>query len=147
MAQPVLMTGLENGNRFSQDVVLRTLVEFGISKSLREWVSEVNRLAWENEMREIKELSVGLRESLAALKSASAGAKASLVSEMERAKVNAQKVQSLAVELKEANKEVEEFLGETGSNFSSSEDSSTPAPPSQPRADMNGVTMNKDAGT
>lgn len=136
------MTGLENGNRFSQDVVLRTLVEYGLSKAVLQWVSEENQLVWENEMREIKELAVGLKESLAALKSASAGAKSSLVSEMQRATVNAQKVQSLAIELKDANKEVEDFLGETGSNFSSSETSSTPAV----KSDVNGVTVNPEAG-
>lgn len=144
MDQPVSMTGLENGNRFSQDVVLRTLVEYGMLRSLREWVCEENQLVWENEMREIKELAVGLKESLAALKSASAGAKASLVSEMERAKVNAQKVQSLALELKDANTEVEDFLGDTGSNFPSSEGSSTPPPVL--KTDTNGVTLNPEAG-
>jgi hypothetical protein len=136
------MTGLENGNRFSQDVVLHTLVEFGVSKALSQWVSQENQLVLENEMREIKELAVGLKESLAALKSVSAGAKASLVSEMERAKVNAQKVQSLALELKDANTEVEDFLGESGSNFPSSEASSTPAP----KLDTNGVAINPEAG-
>jgi membrane protein involved in colicin uptake len=136
------MTGLENGNRFSQDVVLRTLVEYGLSRDLEAWVCQENQLVWENEMREIKELAVGLKESLAALKSASAGAKASLLSEMNRAKVNAEKVQSLAVELKEANAEVEDFLGETGSNFPSSGDSSTPPP----KPDINGVTINQEPG-
>lgn len=135
-----MTTGLENGSRFSQDVVLRTLVEYGVSRSLKLWVLRENQLVWENEMREIKELSVGLRESLAALKSVSVGAKAALVSEMAIAKVNAQKVQALAAELHEANKEVEAFLGETGSNFSSLEDSSTPKP------DSNGVTLNKEVG-
>ena len=141
MDQPVSMTGLENGNRFSQDVVLRTLVEHGLSKALFQFVSSENELVWENEMREIKELAVGLKESLASLKSASAGAKASLVSEMDRAKVNAQKIQSLATELKEANTEVEDFLGESGSNFPSSEVSSTPAT----KPDANGVTVNPEA--
>lgn len=140
MDQPVSMTGLENGNRFSQDVVLRTLVEHGLSKALFQFVSSENELVWENEMREIKELAVGLKESLAALKSASAGAKASLVSEMQRATVNAQKVHSLAAELKEANTEVEDFLGESGSNFPSSETSSTPAP----KLDSNGVSLNTE---
>lgn len=68
-------------------------------------------------MKEVFDLANGMREAIANLKQSHINAKAELASEITRANVNAKKVQSLAQELKTANKEVESFLGETGSNF------------------------------
>ncbi len=94
-------------------------------------------------MREVKELAAGMKEVMASLRKESANAKAHFMSEVERAKVNAQKVKSVANELSEANREVEDFLGETGSNFSSSEESVTQPPPLV-KPDINGVIKNQE---
>ncbi len=95
-------------------------------------------------MREVRELAAGMKEVMASLRKESANAKSHFMSEVERAKVNASKVRAVANELSEANKEVEDFLGETGSNFSTSEGSDIPAPPSA-KADANGVIKNPES--
>ncbi len=141
MDQPVLMTGLVYGDRLPQDIALCTLLLSGVNRACQDWVQLENQRLWAEQMREVKELVAGMKEAMASLKSVSADAKDHLASEMLRAKVNASKVKSLAVELSEANKEAEDFLGETGSNFSLSETSNTPAP----RTDANGVTLNTES--
>lgn len=93
-------------------------------------------------MREVKELAAGMKDVLASLRKSSADAKSAFMSEVERAKVNADKVKSVAKELSDANKEVEDFLGDTGSNFPPSEGSNT-QPPAL-KADANGVTKNPE---
>lgn len=96
-------------------------------------------------MREVKNLAAGMKDAVASLRKLSADAKSNLDVEISRANVNAGKVNSLAKELKEANLEIEEFLGETGSNFPSSEESDTQPPDAAGHADKNGVTLNKEA--
>ena len=102
-------------------------------------------------MREVRDLAAGMKDAIASIRKSAADAKGSLAVEISRAQVNASKVSSFADELKEANLEVEEFLGETGSNFPSSEASITPAPAgrkmmehTQSRTDLNGVTLNPE---
>jgi hypothetical protein len=95
-------------------------------------------------MREVKDLAAGMKDLLAGLRKANVDAKGALMSEVTRAQGNAKKVQSVAADLREANKEVEEFLGETGSNFPPSEDSKTPQQDGHNKADINGVTVNRE---
>lgn len=144
MDQPVLMTGSDNGNRLDQDHVLCTLLLNGVNQSLQEFVVFENRKLWAEQMREVKELAAGMKEVLASLRKDSADAKGQFMSEAERARINANKVRSLAVELSEANKEVEEFLGESGSNFPHTE-ASQAFPTPLPKADINGVSVNTEA--
>lgn len=131
------MTGLEAGNRLNQDVVLQTLLLYGLERSLSDYLIEVRV----NEMREVRSLAASMRAAMDSLKQATMEAQESLLVEVERGNTNAQKVRSMTKELKEANLEVEAFLGETGSNFTPSEASST----QQPRADANGVTLNTES--
>lgn len=91
-------------------------------------------------MQEVRDLASGMKEAVEALRKASADAKASLQAEILRANTNAEKVRSLTSGLKDANKEVEAFLGVTNSNF---EPEAAPKP--APRADINGVTLNLEA--
>ena len=103
-------------------------------------------------MQEVKDLAAGMRGLLANLRKLNVDAKNKLVSEVIRAEINAQKAMSLATELSDANKEVEDFLGESGSNFPSSEALVTPPVVGEkrqleyprPKADLNGVTLNKE---
>lgn len=145
MDQPVLMTGSDNGNRLDQDNVLCTLLLSGVNQSLQEFVEFENRKLWAEQMREVKELAAGMKEVLASLRKDSADAKDQFMSEAARAKVNAAKVKSLAVELSEANKEVESFLGESGSNFPPTE-ASEASPIQLLHTDVNGVTLNPEPG-
>lgn len=100
-------------------------------------------------MQEVRDLAAGMRGLMAGLRKLNVDAKNKLTSEVERAHVNAQKAMSLAGELSDANKEVEEFLGESGSNFPPSEVSDTPPvagpkeAPHYPRTLSNGVTVNE----
>lgn len=97
-------------------------------------------------MQEVKDLAAGMRGLMANLRKLNVDAKNRLTSEVSRAQVNAQKAMSLATELSDANKEVEDFLGESGSNFPPSEDLATPlvdGPVSKPL--LNGVMLNPDA--
>lgn len=95
-------------------------------------------------MREVRDFATAIRTSVEALRRTTEAAKGELMTEIQRGNVNAEKVRSMTKELKEANLEVESFLGETGSNFSNSEESNTQAPP---RADINGVTLNNSGST
>lgn len=96
-------------------------------------------------MREIRDLAAGMKETIASLKKMNIAAKSELNSEVERANVNASKVKAFTKELKDANLEVESFLGETGSNFPTSEGSDTPQPSGtlELQADRNGVMINQ----
>ena len=102
-------------------------------------------------MREVRDLAAGMKEAIASLRKASADAKAALSEEMSRATGNADKVRTFIKELKEANQEVEAFLGEAGSNFPPSEDSVIQQPHMRKmehtvrRADINGVMLNQEA--
>lgn len=95
-------------------------------------------------MKEVHDLASGMKEAIASIKKISADAKNSLAVEISRAQTNASKVKSLATDLKSANLEVEDFLGETGSNFPSSEESATPRVVG-PKPDINGVILNPEA--
>jgi len=90
-------------------------------------------------MREIRNMAAGMKDAVAALKKDAASATGEFQSELTRAKTNTEKFKSFTTDLKEANQEVEAFLGETGSNFPTSEASPTP----DAHADRNGVTLNK----
>lgn len=103
-------------------------------------------------MQEVRDLANGMKDIIASLKRTNVAAKEGLMSEVTRSKVNAQKVKSFTKELSDANKEVEAFLGDTGSNFPSSEDLDTQPqdgrkaaaePTEQSRADANGVMLNR----
>jgi hypothetical protein len=88
-------------------------------------------------MREINSMATVLRDAIAALKQQTLDATASFQAEVNNSKANLSKVTSMTGELKAANQEVEQMLGQSGSNFTpSSESTSTPA-------DINGVTVNK----
>lgn len=103
-------------------------------------------------MQEVKDLAAGMRGLMAGLRKLNVDAKNKLTSEVARAQVNAQKAISLATELSDANKEVEEFLGESGSNFPPLEDSAIPPATGQKREMehhtqrtlSNGVTLNEE---
>lgn len=138
------MTGLGNGQKHSMDVVQYLLVLHRLNQELELWVLQENEWLRGDSMREVKELAAGMKEVMASLRKSSADAKSEFMSEVERAKINAQKVKAVAGELRDANKEVEDFLGETGSNFPPSEGSSTPAPPSG-KPDVNGVIKNTES--
>lgn len=131
------MTALGGGSRFNQDAVLQALVLYGVRRALHEHLQGVN------DMREVKELAAGMRELMASLRKDNADAKQHFMSEVERAKVNAGKLKSVAEELSVANREVEEVLGETGSNFPPSSGGSDTQPPAL-KADINGVTKNTE---
>ncbi len=92
-------------------------------------------------MREVRDLASTMKNSIAAMKKAVADAQSELAVEVDRSMGNAAKVKSVASELREANKEVEAYLGETGSNFPPSEGSNTQQPPTP---DRNGVVLNKE---
>lgn len=92
-------------------------------------------------MRDVKNAAISIKDMIAQIKKATDDAKAAFVPEAKNAITNAGKLVSAAVDLKEANKLMEDALGDTGSNFPSlqeSEDSSKKS------TDGNGVTLNKD---
>lgn len=100
-------------------------------------------------MQEVKDLAAGMRGLMADLRKLNVDAKNRLTSEVTRAQVNAQKAMSLATELSDANREVEDFLGESGSNFPPSEDSATLPVVGEveyvkPDVNLNGVILNKE---
>lgn len=93
-------------------------------------------------MREVHDLAQGMKEAIAKIKKDAADAKSSLATEISRAHANAGKVQTMVTDLKSANLEVEDFLGESGSNFPppGQELNTHPAPTNQ-----SGVTLNPNA--
>jgi hypothetical protein len=96
-------------------------------------------LSQEDSMRELNDMVTGMKQVINNLRSSAVTAKNAFQSEVTRAQVNTEKVQSFTTELKDANKEIEDFLGATGSNFPTSEATITP------HADINGVTVNPGA--
>lgn len=150
MGQQPLTTDLDGGNRFNQDVVLQALVLSALRQSLSVEVTAINQALWENDMREVSKMAADMRGMVANLKKLNTDAQSGLAAEVSRANVNAEKIKAFTQELKDANLEVESFLGETGSNFSTSEKSDTSGisdtqqqgtvvPP-----DKNGVTLNSE---
>jgi len=144
------------GNRFKQDLPLQSHILSQLGRQLDADVRLLNQghsllpaESVEDNMQEVRDLAAGMRGLMADLRKLNVDAKNKLTSEVERAHVNAQKAMSLAGELSDANKEVEEFLGESGSNFPPSEVSDTPPvagskeAPHYPRTLSNGVTVNE----
>lgn len=144
------MSDLGNGSRLENDTHLQWLILKHLEYTLDKEVSEQNRLissqyARDEDMREIKDLASGMKQTIANLKQMTVNAHGALNAEIKHAQTNAQKVQAFTQELKDANLEVDGFLGETGSNFPSSEDLDTQAAPSTlTKADINGVSKNVD---
>jgi hypothetical protein len=141
-----LMTDLVTGNRLLLDPALQFLILNQLSWALDSEVNWQNHLIYssivrEKDMREVHDLAAGMKEMIAGVKRAAAEAKNSLSAEINRAHVNADKVKSMTDDLKSANLEVEDFLGESGSNFPPSGNSDTP----HAHADSNGVTLNPGA--
>lgn len=92
-------------------------------------------------MRELSNMASTMREAMAALKLKIANSTQSFQTELGHSQVNIDKVDAVTGELKAANQEVEQMLGQSGSNFtpaSSAEPTSTLGPP-----DSNGVQVNR----
>lgn len=137
------MTGSGIGNHL--DPVSKLLIQYGVKRELND---EINRLIFfsllgQMNMREVKNLASGMKDAIAKIKQLNTDAQSGLQSEMNRAAVNAEKVKAFTKELSDANKEVEDFLGDTGSNFPTS-DQNTQAPIGHPVADRNGVILNTE---
>lgn len=95
-------------------------------------------------MKEVRDMAAGMREAIASIRKNYADGKSGLALEIDRAQMNAAKVRSFTQDLRNANLEVEGFLGETNSNFPSSEESDTQQQDSTEKPDRNGVTLNKE---
>lgn len=89
------------------------------------------------DMREIKGLAQTMREAVASLKAKAASSAAEFQAEVAHSNVNFDKIGSVTQELKDANKEIEQMLGESGSNFSQS------TVDTLGKADSNGVRVNQ----
>lgn len=131
------MTALAIGN--SLDPVSTVLIQYGLRRELE---AEVSLLQIGYHMREVKELASTIKDAVAGLRKTNEYVKSAFNAEVQRATVNADKLRSFTQELKDANAELEASLGDTGSNFPTSEESSTPAQPSV--TDRNGVTLNTE---
>ena len=137
---------LETGNRLKFNAALTSLILDQVEREVDAELRWQNHLIFCNivqgtDMREVHNLAAGMKEAIASIKKAAVDARSALDAEVGRAAGNVEKVRSVATDLKEANLEVESFLGETGSNFPSSGDS----PMSAGHADINGVTVNPEA--
>jgi hypothetical protein len=144
-----LQRDLASGNRLKFNPALQSLILSQLERTLAAEVQWENLSIFynsvqEDKMKEVHDLASGMKEAIASVKKISADAKSSLAVEISRAHTNASKVKSLATDLKSANLEVEDFLGETGSNFPSSEESTTPRVVG-PKPDINGVILNPEA--
>ncbi len=161
MDQQHLTTDLVIGNRLTQDLSLQLLILSQLERHMDVGVNLLNQgyslilaESVEDNMQEVKDLAAGMRGLMADLRKLNVDAKNKLTSEVTRAQVNAQKAMSLATELSDANKEVEDFLGESGSNFPPSEVLNTPPVVGEkrtiehtyPRSRTlpNGVTINEE---
>ena len=91
-------------------------------------------------MRDVKNAAISIKDMVAQIKKATDAAQAAFVPEAKNAIVNAGKLVSAAGDLKEANKLMEDALGDTGSSFPSQQESESS---SKEHADLNGVTLNK----
>ena len=138
--QQRLTKDLATGHRLQYSPALQLLILTQVN-----WELECElRLVRESTMREVHDLAAGMKDAIAGIKKLAVDAKAGLSSEVSRAQSNASKVRALTADLKAANLEVEDFLGETGSNFPPSGGDS-PTPPSTGTPDINGVVLNPDA--
>jgi hypothetical protein len=103
-------------------------------------VSGNTALVGDIDMRDVKNAAISIKDMVAQIKKATDAAQAAFVPEAKNAIVNAGKLVSAAGDLKEANKLMEDALGDTGSNFPSQQESESS---SKEHADLNGVTLNK----
>jgi hypothetical protein len=148
--QQRLRRDLVTGNRLLFNPALQLLILNQLNWELESEVNWQNHqlisskavLAKEKGMREMHDLAAGMKDAIAKLKQTAINAKIGLDSEITRANVNADKVNSLTADLSSANKEVEDFLGESGSNFPPSAASATPPVTTPLKPDINGVTLN-----
>lgn len=92
-------------------------------------------------MREVSDLATSMKGAISALRKIHADARAEFEKEVTRANLNAGKVKALTSGLKEANSQVESFLGEAGTNFPPETEVSE-----KPHTDLNGVTLHKGTG-
>lgn len=140
------MTGLVVGDRLQRNPALQVLLLLQVGLELEAELRYQNRQVRESAMREVLELAAGMREAIGALRKDHVSLASELHSEINRSQVNASKVRSVVTDLKGANNEVEAFLGETGSNFPTSEESNIHQPDGDKKTetDINGVTLNKE---
>lgn len=97
-------------------------------------------------MREVKELASTIKDAVAGLRKTNESVKSAFHAEVARAVGNADKVRAFTAELKDANIELEASLGETGSNFPTSEDSGSQEGANTLKVtNANGVTINPEA--
>lgn len=131
------MSDLENGtlrlNTSSQLLLLQQL-----NWELEAEVLHLNQALGQSKMQEVKNLSTGLKDLIASLKSDALKAKERFTNEATRMSTNIGKLGSVSDELSDANKDIEAVLVETGSNFPTSEASEKSG-----HADLNGVTLNQ----
>ena len=92
-------------------------------------------------MREVSGLATTIKDTVAKLKAAHVAATKRFNKEVSHSETNLAKVNSFTDELATANKEIEDALGDTGSNFPSSEDMKLKHKSED--TDINGVTPNK----
>lgn len=93
-----------------------------------------------NQMREISSMASVMRDAIVSLRQKTLEATTTFKAEVNNSHVNIDKVRSLTGELKAANLEVEEMLGESGSNFTPTGSDTSKRP-----VDSNGVWVNPDA--
>lgn len=135
-AIPPVMLGADH-----LDAATREHIIAQVERELDAEVSTQNAsLQGDNDMREISSLAQTMREAIASLKASAAAATQDFKSEVSNSNTNISKIKSLTKDLKDANKDVEQMLGESGSNFTPVGSESTLGKP-----DINGVQVNKNA--
>lgn len=113
------------------------------------------------EMREVRSVAEVMRDKIARLKAQTTTALGAFNDEVQRADENLKKVDALTSELKDANRDVEQMLRESGSNFPTSDlPAQSPVEVPQPQLqqasllsnqlayglpDKNGVILNRNA--
>lgn len=138
---------MDIGSRLETDPQLWPYIQRGMEWELDQEVRRQNRLTFlslarELKMREVKSLADELKQSLADVRQMTIDAKNELMDEAKRAIGNAGKVRSFTKDLKDANAQVEAFLGDSGSNFPPETLGDTPPPTG--KHDLNGVRLMED---
>ena len=108
-----------------------------IQRELDAEVANQNRSERNNHMRAVKSMAQTLRDAITGLKQATLDAQNEFQTEVSNGMVNVSKVKSMTQDLRDANKEVEQMLGQSGSNFTPDGSGITSKP------DSNGVIVNK----
>lgn len=93
-------------------------------------------------MKEVRDLATAVQTAVANLKATNQSVLTNFNAEVQRANVNADKIRSFTLDLKNANAEVEASLGDTGSNFPPSSTATSEASTVRATTDRNGVTIN-----